>query len=91
MLADYAHLEVQVMRIIVLLGVLEESSSVDTTYIIKLARLRAQMLVALATSTPESSFGKRVGSSRCRKTISKTGGVQRKSAYQRIKCHSQWF
>jgi hypothetical protein len=42
-LADYAHLEVQVMRIIVLLGVLEESSSVDTTYIIKLARLRAQM------------------------------------------------
>ncbi len=39
MLADYAHLEVHVMGIIVLLGVFEESSSVDATYIIKLARV----------------------------------------------------
>ena len=43
MLADYAHLEVHVMRIIVLLGVLEECSSVDTAYINKLARFQAQM------------------------------------------------
>jgi hypothetical protein len=42
-LADDAHLEMHIMGVIVLLGVFEECSSVDTTYIKKLERVRAQM------------------------------------------------
>ena len=43
MFANYTHLEMQVMRVIVLLGVFEERSSVNATYINKLERVRAQV------------------------------------------------